>query len=116
MEINTNNYMKMETRIISLLTILALNFSISFANTTAIFTEVRPVERTIINLAPVSPVEADFNDVVPEANASNSIIMPVAPKEATFDDDPYQVTVNDEQLLNSLSPSTPEEAGFEDTI
>lgn len=106
----------MNTRIISLLTILALNFSISFANTNVTFTEIRPVERTIINLAPASPVEADFNDLVPEANASNTILLPGTPKEATFDDETYTESINEESLLKSLSPSTPNEAGFEESI
>jgi hypothetical protein len=106
--------MNMDTRIISLLTILALNFSISFASSNVTFTEIRPVERTVIHLAPASPSEADFSDLVPEANASSTIIMPVTPKEATFDDETYQESINEEPLLNSLSPSTPKEAGFEE--
>ena len=106
--------MKMDTRIISLLTILAFNFSTSFANTNVTFTEIRPVERIITHLAPVSPVEADFSDMVPEANSSSTIMMPVTPKEATFDDETYQESINEEPLLNSLSPSTPKEAGFEE--
>ena len=106
--------MKMDTRIISLLTILAFNFSTSFANTNVTFTEIRPVERTIIHLAPASPGEADFNDLVPEVNSSNTIIMPVTPKEATFYDETYQESINEEPLLKSLSPSTPKEAGFEE--
>ena len=108
--------MIMNTKIISLLTILAFNVSISFANDNVTFTEIRPVERIIIQLAPSSPVEADFNDLVPEANASTTIMMPVTPKEATFDDETYQESINEEQLLNALSPSTPKEADFEDTI
>jgi hypothetical protein len=106
--------MKMDTRIISILTILAFNFSTSFANTTVTFTEIRPVERTIIHLAPASPVEADFSDLVPETSSSNTIMIPVTPKEATFDDESYQDSINEEPLPKSLSPSTPKEAGFEE--
>jgi hypothetical protein len=106
----------MKTKIISLLTILALNFSISFANTNVTFTEIKPVERTLIKLAPVSPVEADFNDLVPVANASSTILLPVTPKEATFDDESYTDPIKEESLLKSLSPSTPDEAGFEEAI
>ena len=104
----------MDTRIISLLTILAFNFSTSFANTNVTFTEIRPVERIIIQLAPASPNEADFNDLVPETSSSNTIMMPVTPKEATFDDETYQESINEEPLHKSLSPSTPKEAGFEE--
>ena len=104
----------METKIISLLTILALNFSISFANSNVTFTEIRPVERTIPNLAPVSPVEAEFYDLAPEANSSATIITPVTPKEATFEEESKQDPNDDELLPKTLSPSTPKEAGFEE--
>ena len=106
----------MDTRIISLLTILALNFNTSFANTNVIFTEIRPVERSMMYLAPVSPVEAAFSDLVPEADASNAILLPVTPKEATFDDETVIEFINEEPLPISLSPSAPTEAGFEDPI
>jgi hypothetical protein len=108
--------MKMDTRIISILTILALNFSTSFANTNVTFTEIRPVERTISQLAPVSPVEAEFYDLVPEVNASSTIMMPETPKEATFDDETFQEFINEEPLPETLSPATPSEAVFEDNI
>jgi len=104
----------METKIISLITILAFNFSISFANTDVAFTETRPVEYNMAQLAPTSPVEADFNDIVPEALASSTIIKPVTPSEASFDDETYQESINEEQLLDTLKPSTPKEAGFEE--
>jgi len=108
--------MNMDTKIISLLTILALNFSISFANSNVTFTEIRPVERTNIHLATSSPVEAEFSDLVPETDVSSTILMPVTPKEATFDDETYQESINEETLRSTLSPSTPSEAGFEENI
>jgi len=106
----------MDTRIISLLTLLALNFSTSFANNNVTFTEVRPVERTMMNLAPVSPFEADFSDLVPEADASNTILLPETPKEATFDDESGKEIISEEQLPLSLAPTAPKEAGFEEPI
>jgi len=106
----------MDTRIISLLTILAFNFNISFAITNVTFTELRPVEPSMITLTPVSPVEADFSDLVPEADASNTILLPVTPKEATFDDETVMESINEEPLPISLAPSAPKEAGFEDPI
>jgi len=106
----------MDTRIISLLIILTLNFSISFAKTNVTFTELRSVERSMINLAPVSPIEADFSDLVPEADASNTILLPVTPKEATFDDETGTESIIEEPLPIILAPSAPKEAGFEDPI
>ena len=106
----------MDTRIISLLIILTLNFSISFAKTNVTFTELRSVERSMISLAPVSPIEADFSDLVPEADASNTILLPVTPKEATFDDETLTESIIEEPLPIILAPSAPKEAGFEDPI
>jgi hypothetical protein len=108
--------MKMDTRIISILTILAFNFSTSFANTNVTFTELRPVERSIIILASASPVGEELGDLVPEPNASSAIMMPVTPKEATFDDETYTESINEEPLPCTLSPSTPKEAVFEEDI
>jgi hypothetical protein len=42
--------------------------------------------------------------------------MPVTPKEATFDDETCQESVNEDPLPVTLSPSTPKEAIFEDNI
>ena len=106
----------MDIKIISFLTILALNVSLTFANTKAAFTEIRPVEPININLAPVSPVVADFDDVVLEADAPITILLPVTPDEATFDDEIYTESITEEVLLKSLAPSTPKEAGFEEPI
>lgn len=106
----------METRIFSLITILALNFSISFAKTNVTFMEISPVVRTMITLAPDSPIEADFSDIAPETDASNTILVPVTPKEATFDDEIYSESLNEDSLLKSLSPSTPDEADFEEPV
>jgi len=108
--------MKMDTRIITTIAILAFNFSTSFANSNVTFTEIRPVERIIQQLAPSSPGEADFSDPVPEAAASSTIIMPVTPREATFDDEIYQECIVEEALPDTLSPSTPKEADFEEEI
>jgi hypothetical protein len=93
-----------------------LNFSTSFADADYNFAEIKPVARPQINLAPVSPIEADFSDIMPEATAINTKLFPVTPNEAPFDDETYQGSINEEQLLNALSPSAPKEADFEDTI
>ena len=100
----------------TILTILALNLSTSFADDNVTFTEVRPVERTMINLAPVSPAEADFSDQAPEANVTYSSLMPVTPKEATFEDEFITESSNTEKLPSDLHPSTPSEADFEEIM
>ena len=106
----------MDTRITTILTILALNLSTSFADNNVTFTEIRPVERTIMNLAPVSPSEADFSDPVPEATVSYASLMPETPKEATFDEESFIESINTEILPFNLSPSTPEKADFEELM
>lgn len=108
----------MDTRIISILTILALNFSTSFADNNVKYTELRPVQPVIMNLAPISPIEADFSDTAPEAPVfSFASLMPATPNEATFDDDLFTESVNSDNALPSiLTPTTPAKADFEDTI
>ena len=104
----------MESRIITIITVLALNIGVSFANANISMAGIRPAENTMLNLAPVTPVGADFNDLVPEASASYTILVPVAPKEATFEDDSITDVVSNKSLLKYLSPVTPKEAGFEE--
>jgi hypothetical protein len=105
----------METRIITIISILALNAGITFANSDISFSESRTTERSLISLAPVSPAEAEFSDLVPEADAPVALLMPVTPKEATFEEDSF-CTDQDNALLSILSPTTPAEADFEEII
>ncbi len=65
-------------------------------------------------LAPVTPKEATFNDVVPEKAPSMVSIVPVAPKEATFDED-NSLEISTE-LLKVVAPVTPVEADFDDAV
>ena len=60
-------------------------------------------------LAPVTPVEADFSDVVPEKNIDLTILVPVTPSEADFNDNVEDQASN----LRALAPVTPVEADFE---
>ena len=60
-------------------------------------------------LSPVTPIEADFSDVVPEKNLDLTILTPVTPVEADFNDNIDTLTFN----LNALAPATPAEADFE---
>jgi hypothetical protein len=106
----------MDTRILSIIAILAFNFSTSFANTNVSFTEIKPVDRTITYLAPSAPFEAEFNEGVPEVYSISNILMPVTPKEATFDEETGKESIIEESSNNTLSPSAPKEAGFEENI
>lgn len=63
-------------------------------------------------LAPVTPKEATFNDVLPEKAPAMVSLAPTAPKEATFDDD-SSIEISTE-LLREVAPVTPKEADFND--
>ncbi|TRZ75684.1 MAG: hypothetical protein D4R97_02080 [Bacteroidetes bacterium] len=64
-------------------------------------------------LAPVTPKEATFDDILPEKAPSMVSLAPVAPKEATFDDDDSSIEISTE-LLREVAPVTPAEADFND--
>ena len=64
-------------------------------------------------LVPVTPKEATFNDVLPEKAPSMVSLAPVMPKEATFNDDDISTDINSE-LLKKVAPVTPSEADFND--
>jgi hypothetical protein len=64
-------------------------------------------------LAPVTPREATFDDILPEKAPSMVSIAPATPKEATFDDDDNSPEVSAE-LLKVTAPVTPAEADFND--
>jgi hypothetical protein len=62
------------------------------------------------NLAPVSPIEADFTDEIPEATIDITTLAPVTPGEADF--------ASDDETTNAsvLAPVTPSVADFSDGI
>ena len=64
-------------------------------------------------LAPVTPKEATFDDVLPEKAPVMVSVAPVMPKEATFNDDDISTDINSE-LLKKVAPVTPSEADFND--
>jgi hypothetical protein len=64
-------------------------------------------------LAPVTPKEATFNDVLPEKAAAIVSLAPVMPKEATFNDNDSSPVISSE-LLKKIAPVTPSEADFND--
>ena len=93
----------------------------SSANSTSFITflaPVTPAEATFevdiastidfANLAPVVPIEADFNDVAPESAIDLLNLMPVTPAEADFYDAPDGVVD-----IHALAPVTPAVADFE---
>ena len=61
-------------------------------------------------LAPVSPIEADFSDAIPETTIDNITLAPVTPFEADF------VTDDDTTNVSVFAPVTPSVADFSDGI
>ncbi|MGA2823600.1 MAG: hypothetical protein ABSE72_08755 [Bacteroidales bacterium] len=74
-----------------------------------------PVKNTpgLFTLAPVTPKEATFNDVLPEKAQAMVSLAPIMPKEATFNDYDSSNEISSE-LLKKLAPVTPSEADFND--
>lgn len=65
------------------------------------------------NLAPVTPKEATFNDVLPEKVPAMVSLALIMPKEATFDDNDSSNEISSE-LLKKIAPVIPSEADFND--
>ena len=65
---------------------------------------------SIVNLAPLAPVEADFSDAVSETTIDIAALAPVTPGEADFtsDDEPFNA--------GPLATVTPSVADFSDGI
>jgi hypothetical protein len=76
----------------------------------ASFEEITDATAVAFILAPVSPVEADFSDAIPETTIDIITLAPVTPSEADFssDDETTNVSV--------LAPVTPSVADFSDGI
>jgi hypothetical protein len=64
----------------------------------------------VTSLAPVTPTEADFNDI-PPINDTYLSLQPVTPKTASFDDSGIEA-YDSWNLVRSLIPVVPAEAGF----
>ena len=98
--------------------IIAAVFSLQFSAVSAdnpegkYVNESYKVNVSAINLAPVTPSEADFSDAVPEPVVKAVTLAPVTPSEADFNDD-LQITNVSE---NRLAPSTPSTADFDDIV
>ena len=106
----------MKTKIIITIALLALNLNFALAGKSSNPKQGNPVEfktdLSISMLAPVTPKEASFNDIVPEPTADVSIFAPSTPKEASFDDEVNPGTVICKNVLKNLAPVTPKEADF----
>ena len=61
---------------------------------------------------PVTPKEADFNDVIPQKAPVMVSLSPTFPKEATFEDEETTPDLN-ENLIRVLAPEFPKEADFD---
>jgi len=107
----TQKIKKMKARTIIIATVIFLQVSFLFADNNEVVPTVNNDISlgTISTLAPVTPVEADFSDVVPEKNIDMTILAPVTPSEADFNDNTEDQTLN----LTALAPVTPAEADFE---
>lgn len=110
----------MKTNIIILISLLALNTSLTMANRSPLTFFENPVEIRInseyVNLAPVTPQEATFNDLVPDPLPDFSYLAPSTPKEAGFDDEMNCGNDCYNDLLKSLAPASPKEAAFENNL
>jgi hypothetical protein len=114
---NKSKNNKMKTIIIISLAIMALNINVSFSLTGSDNFLNGPGYLNMVSLEPSVPQEADFSDVFPESTPAVCIAPPVAPKEATFEDEAFIPNSAASAMHVDLSPSVPAEAGFgEDEI
>ncbi|MEI7725774.1 MAG: hypothetical protein WCK09_11765 [Bacteroidota bacterium] len=100
----------MKTTTIIIAAIFTLQAGILFAGNDNISTPVANITSaiTLTALAPSTPVEATFEDMIP-LNEMNSLI-PVIPAEATFEEMPADMI-----SLVMLAPVTPVTADFNDS-
>lgn len=70
-----------------------------------------------VDLGPVTPKEALFNDAEPRPASEINRLSPITPKEAPFEENKAEFSIQpiDLLLLQKMAPVTPKEAEFEDT-
>jgi hypothetical protein len=103
----TNNMKALSTIIIA--AVLTLNMNFVFAGNESPATPA-VMENSVISLksvAPVTPLDATFDEVSPEVNVLN--LAPYTPGEACFEELTEETTID----LSLIAPVTPEEADFE---
>ena len=111
--------MKATTFILAL--IFAMNFTLLFAGDPKYSTLKDDVKTDNISfyhieLAPVTPKEAFFNDVEPLPATEIIRLAPITPKEAIFEDSASESIIQSIKPVNlgKVIPITPKEAEFED--
>jgi hypothetical protein len=100
----------MKTTFIILSTLLTLHINLLFAGNDVVSANSNSGVNsiTILELAPLTPREATFEDVATPFEFST--LAPGTPAEATFTDEP------DETSAIGLPPVTPDEADFSDSL
>jgi hypothetical protein len=98
----------MKAATIIMITVLSLQAGLLFASNDfpPISTNIDASSSYCVSLMPITPAEATFED---EATFDINELMPTTPAEATFDDMPSEMT-----SLSILAPVTPVTADFED--
>ena len=93
--------------------LLGLQFYTTFAADYNTESPARSNETTInvSLLIPVAPITADFSDGAPVTEISLMNLAPATPKEADFDDQPAN---NNAPSIRDLAPVTPVNADFEE--
>ncbi|MEI6900539.1 MAG: hypothetical protein WCL00_11730 [Bacteroidota bacterium] len=104
----------MKTRIILTVPILLFQFNLIIANNPGEVLSSKPGTISQLNLLSSTPSEATFTDLVPDPAPIVLSLAPVTPREATFGDE--ELDALETNSIPSLSPSTPVEADFEETI
>ncbi len=99
----------MKTSIITLAAVLTFTATLALAGNESIRLAPANGETSSLGIAPVTPVEADFEEMIPVNDFRG--LAPVAPAEATFEEIPA-----DNMLFAGLAPTTPVTAGFEDEM
>lgn len=102
--------MKATTIIIA--AVFSLLVSSSFADNNMTLAPVTETNATtsLVSLAPVTPVEATFEEIATQADYS--VFAPVTPVEADFNNNDLVQPVD----FSTLAPTTPSEADFSDIL
>ena len=103
--------MKSATIIIAAVLTLQVSTILASNNRSGNITNNETVNSTFLTLAPTTPTEADFSDIVPEADFNYAHLAPVTPSVADFNDFVPVVT-----STIDLSPEPPASADFEETF
>ena len=99
----------MKTSVLTLAAVLTLTATLVFAGNKSMVNTPAGSETIALRIAPVTPVEADFEEMVPVNDFRE--LAPTTPAEATFEE------VSDENTIAAgFAPETPKVADFEDVV